>query len=594
MRKLLILTLALLLCLVTVAPRTRVAAAKHKRNPALYAPGEIIVKLKANAAELQVADPLERELAVGQMVIQSANRSAGRAAEPLINQTRQKRMANILATRGLDRTFVLKLGADADIDTAIAELRARDDVEYAEPNYRIELGSVIPSDPRFFDQWPLKNFGYSINEWPATMNADIKIGDAWEITKGSPDVLVAVTDTGIDALHPDLVNSIYTNPNEIPGNGIDDDGNGYIDDVHGYNVGNMNNDTSDVIGHGTEISAVIAAGIDDGIGIAGISRAKIIPVRFFKRLSPEPFDIDATIVDATRALVYAAASGAQIINASWRTLFAVDSISEDEAKALEDAVLATNDAGALLVCIAGNEGYNNDFTKVYPGAFQFPNEIVVAASDYNDEIWHDLGRPAAINSGFGPKTVALAAPGVSIATAKAHGICSLCSTSSDPADWYTTSVENNNGTSFSAAFVSGVAALVKSRYPDDDVLHLKARILQGVDVRDSLRPYVTTGGRLNAFGALTVEPQVTITPPTLTRLKYKSGGGGKMMVYGSGIQPGARLIIGDKKFSTTAKKADLSQMVAIVPKSALPKGVATPIKLRNLDGGESSAIDFTR
>src|SRR5262249_6711740 len=163
--------------------------------------------------------------------------------------------------------FILNIGDDADVEAAVAELRSRPDVEYAEPNFRIVPGSIIPDDPRFYDQWGLKNFGYPFDDIPATPNADVKVTDAWELTKGSPNVIVAVTDTGVDPTHPDLAGQIYTNPGEIPGNGIDDDGDGYVDDVHGYNVGDNNNDSSDIVGHGTEMAGVISAGIDNRIGI---------------------------------------------------------------------------------------------------------------------------------------------------------------------------------------------------------------------------------------------------------------------------------------------------------------------------------------
>ncbi len=112
-------------------------------------------------------------------------------------------------------------------------------------------------------------------------------------------------------------------------------------------------------------------------------------------------------------------------------LFLVDSVNEDERLALEDAVNVTNDAGVLLVSIAGNEGFNNDFTKVYPGAFGLPNQIVVAASDFNDRIWHSGFTPFDVRSGFGTKSVAIAAPGVSIMSTAAHGSCALCVNATD-------------------------------------------------------------------------------------------------------------------------------------------------------------------
>src|SRR2546423_4174284 len=543
----------------------------------------------ADARELQYADRVDRQAAIAKMTIASARPADERRVEAMIATAGHGRMRQIISERGLDRIFVLNLGGDLDMDAALAGLRARRDVEYAEPNYRIVPASVVPDDPRFFDQWALKNHGIMIDGNTATPDADTRVTAAWEITKGSPDVIVAITDTGVDITHPDLAGSIYTNPREIPGNGVDDDGNGYVDDVHGYNVGENSTDVSDVFGHGTQIAGVIAAGINNNLGIAGVSQASILPVRFFRKTGPNPAQFEATVVEATRALVYAAAAGAAIINASWRSLGTVDEVTDEQLSALEDAVYATSDAGALLVSIAGNEGYNNDNVKVYPGAFQLPNQIVVAATDFNDQIWRESFYPYGVHSGFGPKTVALAAPGVAIVTITPHGNCLLCSDSNDPGDWYT----HAEGTSFSAAFVSGVAALVKARHPEDNAIMLKARILKGVDVLSQLAPYVSSSGRVNALCALTAQVTITITPPVLSKAKYKEGKG-KLTLFGTRIQKGVRAIIGGKGYTATPQADDNSQLLVKVPKSTFAPGVAVPIKLRNPDGGESQTITFTR
>lgn len=589
MRKWSVLALVFLLCLTVIAPRAHVSAKRSQRDPKTYAPGQIIVKLMADAPELQYADPLERETAVAQMSLSSARATSQRRAEPVIAAANHGRMNEIIRERGLDRVFVLDVGSDTDMDAALSELRARPDVEYAEPNYLIEPASVVPADPRFFDQWGLKNYGYLIDGNSATPGADTHVTDAWDITKGSRDVIVAVTDTGVDITHPDLVDSIYTNPREIPGNGVDDDGDGYVDDVHGYNVGDNNTDISDIFGHGTQIAGVIAAGIDNNIGIAGVAQVSIMPVRFFRKTGPDPAQFDATVVEATRALVYAAAAGASIINASWRSLGSVDQVTDDQLSLLQDAVYATSDAGALLISIAGNEGYNNDIVKVYPGAFQLPNQIVVAASDYNDAIWRDDFFPFNVHSGFGPKTVAVTAPGVSIVTTTPHGNCLLCSQSDDPVNWYT----HADGTSLAAAYVSGVAALVKSKYPNDNAIMLRARILKSVDVLTQLAPYVSTSGRVNALAALTVQVQLTIVPPVLDKVKLKVAKG-KLTVTGSNLQKGVRVIVGNKGYTPISQEDDHTSAVVKVPKTTFPPGVAVPIKLHNPDGGESQTILLTQ
>jgi subtilisin family serine protease len=508
------------------------------------------------------------------------------SAEQLIERVPNERLRNIISRHGLDRIFVMRFDPDSDLNSIISKLLASGAVEYAEPNYLVKPGAIVPDDPYFDRQWGLMNLGIGVDGNPSTLGADIKAADAWAITTGSSNVIVAVTDTGVDIDHPDLAPNIYTNPREIPGNGIDDDGNGYVDDVHGYNTAEQNGDVSDVLGHGTQVAGIIAAVTNNHIGISGVSQSKLLPVKFFKRTGPNPEDVEGTVADAARAIVYSIAAGASIINASWTTLLLVGEVPESSIRALEDAVRASNAAGVLLVCIAGNDGFNNDYSAVYPGHYGLPNQIVVAASDYNDEIWRDYFR---IISGFGPRTVHLAAPGVSIFTTRARGDCADCSTSDKPEDWYTHN--RKNGTSYSAAFVSGVAALVKSKYPQASATTIRNRILNGVDVIDGLRSYVVTSGRLNALGALTV--QLSITPPSLRKVKYKAGSE-KLLMFGDGMQRGAEVLIDDKSYPTSPNGDDLSLLVARVPASALPIGTTVLIRLRNPDGGLSAPIYFSR
>ena len=139
--------------------------------------------------------------------------------------------------------------------------------------------------------------------------------------------------------------------------------------------------------------------------------------------------------------------------------------------------------------------------------------------------------------------------------------------------------------------VSGVAAVLKSKYPNDSAVLLKRRILQGVDVLGALGPYVITSGRLSAIGALNAE--IHVTPPTLDNLTYKAKNG-KLFVNGSGIQQGVKVIVGTSAFSAKPRSDDGTAWLAIVPKAAFPLGTPVGIKLRNPDGGESLALTITR
>jgi subtilisin family serine protease len=589
MRKLFIVSIALALCSTSLLSRPPAAASL----PARYASarGEIIVRLKEQARDFfsashsnQASPQGNQLLDFAQVVAESAGdlREANlqEAIQPLVPSMGDSKAGEMVSRLGFDRTFVLQFDENQDLEAILSNLKANEAVEYAEPNAKIETGSVIPNDPGFAQQWGLRNLGLSVGGYPASLEADIHVTEAWEITTGSTDVLVAVTDTGVDITHPDLAPNIYTNPREIASNGIDDDNNGYVDDVHGYNVADRNNDITDITGHGTEMSGIIAAQLNNEIGISGVSQSKIIPVRFFRRTGPRDIDIEANIAGAARALIYSIAAGASIINASWSQT----TLDDTEFQTLKDAVLATNDAGILLVCITGNLPYNLEVKSVYPAKFLIPNQIVVTASQYNDEIWHVPFDPSNFHPGYGIRSVDVAAPGMDIFTTAARGDCDSCSQSTDPSQWYSTI----DGTSASAAYVSGVAALIKSHYPNANAIMMKRRIVESVDVREALRNFVRTSGRLNAVKALTIELQ--IVPPTLTKMKFKPSG--KIFIVGQNLQVGATLIFGSK--TIVVAKGTAEQLVTNIPVTDFPSGVPTQVKLRNPDGGESQTLTVTR
>ncbi len=582
MRRIYTLIVILAVWLATLIAPPPLATSRAAVPSSDYAPGEVIVKFKAHTFDAINTEQTDQLLARARSTLTGRAPAADYGIEALAPKPRTSRLARIIKERGLDRTFVLKF-SEGDVMSVVQALKDDPNIEYAEPNYRVITGTVIPNDPEFRRQWALMNLGVGVEGQPATRDSDIKATEAWAITTGSPDVLVAVTDTGVDIHHPDLAPNIYVNPNEIPNNNVDDDGNGYVDDVTGYNVAGRNSDISDIAGHGTQMSGIIAARSNNEIGISGVSQSKILPVKFFKRTGSGQTDVTATVADAARALVYAVAAGAQIINASWR-VFLNSGGSEAEAQALSDAVTATRDAGILLISIAGNEGFNNDFTRIYPGAYQLENQIVVAASDYNDFLW---GQPFFVNSGYGRNSVHLTAPGVFVRTTAARGDCADCSASLSPEDWYALV----DGTSASAAFVTGVAALVKSQYPNAHYSVVRRRILESVELRDTLTVFVITGGRLNALGALTIE--LPITPPVITNLKIKKNGK-KVIIDGQKIQRDVVLVVNEVAYPATPLAADFSRLQIKLPKGAIPADTPVELYLRNPDGGESQRTTTLR
>src|SRR5450759_3975754 len=143
--------------------------------------------------------------------------------------------------KGKDNTQLLKLKPDVSVEEAIKAFRSRPEVESADPNYLRRL-SYTPSSPDFPNQWGLNNTGQTIQGQAGTPGSDIDATKAWDIERGSSnETTIAVIDSGMDLTHPNLSGRLWTNPGEIPNNGVDDDGNGYVDDVHGYNWAGISN-----------------------------------------------------------------------------------------------------------------------------------------------------------------------------------------------------------------------------------------------------------------------------------------------------------------------------------------------------------------
>ena len=183
-------------------------------------------------------------------------------------------------------------------------------VRWAEPNFIQEYQRpATPDDTLFPSQWHLENTG----QGGGTPGADAHLPGAWDLTTGSADTVIAIIDDGVERTHEDLAANAFTNPGEIPANGVDDDGNGYIDDVNGWDFSNNDNDPSPMStddNHGTAVAGVAAGRGDNGIGVSGACQGcSILPVKIF---SPS-FAGDTAAANAIRY----AASFADVLNNSW-------------------------------------------------------------------------------------------------------------------------------------------------------------------------------------------------------------------------------------------------------------------------------------
>ncbi|MEA3463651.1 MAG: S8 family serine peptidase [Patescibacteria group bacterium] len=290
---------------------------------------------------------------------------------------------------------VIKIAQSDDFYNILNSYNSDPLVEYAEPNY-LYSASIIPSDTYYSQQWHLQK---------------IKAADAWDNIYKSPDIVIAIIDSGVQIDHPDLRDNIWRNLGEIDNNGIDDDKNGFIDDAHGWDFVNNTADPSPKfeqdfteagILHGTVVAGVAAASGNNAAGITGVTwEARLMPLKVLDDKG------EGSTNKVIKAIDYAITNGADIINFSF--------IGFGFSQSLHDAIKRAYDAGIIIVAAAGNEqgeggGYFLDDTPMYPACHDGENNenrvIGVAATDTLDQ--------KADFSSYGFKCVDIAAPGLSI------------------------------------------------------------------------------------------------------------------------------------------------------------------------------------
>jgi subtilisin family serine protease len=342
---------------------------------------------------------------------------------------------------------------------------------YVEPDY-IVTASATPSDASYQNGtlWGLNNTGQN----GGVAGADISAPAAWDITTGSANVIVGVIDSGIRYTHQDLAARMWTNPGEIPGNGIDDDGDGYIDNVYGINAIIDSGDPMDDNDHGTHVAGTIGAQANGGGPHVGVAwNVRLMALKFLDANG------SGSTSDAVQCIDFGRQKGARILNNSWG--------GGGYSQSLVDAIIAARNAGILFVAAAGNESNNNDAFPSYPATYEVDNVISVAAVNRADQLANFSNR--------GASTVHLGAPGVDI----------FSSTSGSNTEYKTF-----NGTSMAAPHVAGVAALIWSAFPAATLAEVRQRLLVGVVPIPALNGQTITGGRLNALNSLTAGADGTL------------------------------------------------------------------------------------
>ena len=325
------------------------------------------------------------------------------------------------------------------------------------PNHKI-IPYNVPDD-LLSEQWGIQNLGSS--------GVDANIVPAWLKTTGSKDVVVAITDTGMDIDHPDLKDNLWKNTTEIDGiAGVDDDGNGFIDDFHGWNMAENSNVIYDQQRHGTHVAGIVGARGNNGTGLVGVNwEVSLMAIPFIHRSK------DTTVADAIRAIDYAVENGAHIINASWGTDY--DPAEVAEFTLLSEAIQRAADKNVIFVAAAGNSGHNNDFNGSIPASLSNSNILSVGAITRN-------GWPPGF-SNYGATSVDVFAPGSTIK-------------STLPGGYY----GNLNGTSMAAPFVSGVLALLLAVDPDLSVSQMVKRVTDTCQENSNLTNSCVCKGHIDA------------------------------------------------------------------------------------------------
>jgi thermitase len=384
------------------------------------------------------------------------------------------------AKKGYGGVYVLTFAENADITLLIKAYMGTGMLRYAEPDYIATLNGSIPNDTLFNQQWALNNDG-SFSKATATAGADIDMLRAWDIEDGDTAVIMGVIDSGLKMDNPEFAGRFWTNANEIPGNGIDDDNNGYIDDINGWNTTTDTNYLADDHGHGTHVTGIIAANGNNTAGYAGIDRHCKLMIC---KAADAAGQVDYSWL--AEAMYYAIENGAHILNISAGGYWG--------SAAFTDIATYAYDHNVTIVAAMGN---NHTVTPLYPAACA--HVIAVGATGPTDKV--------ASFSNFGTH-ISVVAPGEFIYSAShlydtAFGIL-------------------YSGTSQATPHVAGVAALLlaqdKTRKPDDirRLIETNAEDMVGDSQDEPGWDKYYGYGRLNAYRALSNEALAIKkqTPPT--------------------------------------------------------------------------------
>lgn len=424
----------------------------HQKDPLNpeYVPGEVIVKFRDNL----VIDPSLKKgtivttiTSVDALLNQAGINNYNRMFQEVSGKPTPGAMPAITGQKGqvpsLLNIYMFSVSENTDIKELAKDLMKDPAIDFAEPNYLVYSMFTEPNDAlcQSGNQWYLDEIGAYY---------------AWDSVTGDTSQVIGIIDTGIDWDHPDLDGNIWSNPDEIPGNGFDDDYNGYVDDIRGWDFYNNDNNPSDDNGHGTHVAGVVGAETDNYVGIAGVAwHSRLMPLKVLSGTG------SGNMASLASAIVYAANNGATVINMSLG--------SYGESQAVKTALL--NAYNVLCpVAAAGNDSYkvdpvsppNNTYAPMFPGCYPFVIGVEASMPDGSVAPFSNIDPSGFkyVSNDFSYNYEVMA-PGVNIMSTFPNGGYKLLT-----------------GTSMATPIVAGAVALLKNYKPGITNEEIFARVVQ--------------------------------------------------------------------------------------------------------------------